>query len=318
MDSLGENQPPTFGAGECRLYAGYIRIQTSYDEHALLPGIMVRYSSFPNIRYSASEYAKSKGKDSEAAEYMKNGIKANKLSFLLHYQFAEHEEGHHRISEVRTTLESLIENVKQEYEKMNKMAEFMKMQINMEEEIDTKMMSSEMAEAETQAIVDRQRKRKGQLEIIDHEHAVRVGKIADESTNAWIALMQAIRRAEGIKAARQVFAKARKAKPLSHHVFVASGIFFLYVLTLAMMEFHSNDDKVIATKVFELGLKSYPDKSDFVLHYLNFLIQINDEPSIIPSEISNYRCTSVIRTDSVKIISPSRETIIRTILQVRM
>src|SRR5579859_3508194 len=51
------------------------------------------------------------------------------------------------------------------------------------------------------------------------------------------------------------------------------------LLILAMMEFHCNDDKVIATKVFELGLKSFPDKPDYVLHYLNFLIQINDEPS---------------------------------------
>jgi cleavage stimulation factor subunit 3 len=48
-----------------------------------------------------------------------------------------------------------------------------------------------------------------------------------------------------------------------------------------MMEFHCSDDKVVATKVFELGLKSYPDKSEYVLLYLNFLIQINDEPSII-------------------------------------
>jgi cleavage stimulation factor subunit 3 len=210
--------------------AVYTRVIYAYKQAMMnmrfYPELWYNYSLFPNKRYSASEYAKSKGKDSEAAEYMKNGIKANKLSFLLHYQFAEHEEGHHRISEVRTTLESLIENVKQEYEKMNKMAEFMKMQINMEKETDTKMLSSEMTEAETQAIVDRQRKRKGQLEIIDHEHSIRVGKIADESTNAWIALMQAIRRAEGIKAARQVFAKARKAKPLSHHIFVASGMFF--------------------------------------------------------------------------------------------
>jgi cleavage stimulation factor subunit 3 len=45
------------------------------------------------------------------------------------------------------------------------------------------------------------------------------------------------------------------------------------------MEYHCNDDKVIATKVFELGLKSYAEKSEFVVHYLNFLIQINDEPS---------------------------------------
>ena len=177
-------------------------------------------------RYSAAEYAKAKGRESEAIEIMKNGIKANKLSFLLHYQFVENEEANHRISEVRTTLESLINNVSQEYEKMNKMADFMKLQLSAEEEADTKMLS-EVPEAERIAIVERQRKRKVQREMIDREHDIRVEKIAEEATNAWIALMQAIRRAEGIKSARQVFAKARKAKPLSHQIFVASGISLL-------------------------------------------------------------------------------------------
>jgi cleavage stimulation factor subunit 3 len=51
------------------------------------------------------------------------------------------------------------------------------------------------------------------------------------------------------------------------------------------MEYHASDDKTIATKVFELGLKSYADKPDYVLHYLNFLIQINDQPST-PNHIS--------------------------------
>jgi len=46
-----------------------------------------------------------------------------------------------------------------------------------------------------------------------------------------------------------------------------------------MMEYHSSDDKAIATKVFELGLKAYADKPEYVLQYLNFLIQINDQPS---------------------------------------
>jgi cleavage stimulation factor subunit 3 len=154
---------------------------------------------------------------------MKNGIKANKLSFLLHYQFAENEEDNHRISEVRSTLESLINNVSQEYEKMNKMAEFMKLQIDTEDETDTKLLS-EVPEDEREAIVDRKRKRKMQKEMIDREHDIRVDNISNEATNAWIALMQAIRRAEGIKSARQIFAKARKAKPLSHHVFAASGM----------------------------------------------------------------------------------------------
>lgn len=178
-----------------------------------------------DFRYSAAEYAKSKGRESEATEFMKNGIKANKLSFLLHYQFAESEEENHRISEVRTTLESLINNISQEYEKMNKMADFMKLQLDGEEEADTKLLS-EAPEGEREAIVDRKRKRKLQKEVIDREHEIRVDNIANEATNAWIALMQAIRRAEGIKSARQIFAKARKAKPLSHHIFVASGMDF--------------------------------------------------------------------------------------------
>ena len=151
---------------------------------------------------------------------MKNGIKTNKLSFLLHYQLAESEEENHRISEVRTTLESLIDNVSQEYEKMNKMAEFMKLQLDIEDETDTKMLS----EVPEGAIVDRKRNRKMQREVIDREHEIRVDNISNEATNAWIALMQAIRRAEGIKSARQIFAKARKAKPLSHHIFIASGL----------------------------------------------------------------------------------------------
>jgi cleavage stimulation factor subunit 3 len=153
---------------------------------------------------------------------MKNGIKANKLSFLLHFQFAESEEENHRISEVRTTLESLINNITQEYEKMNKMADFMKLQLDGEDEADTKMLS-EVPEEEREAIVDRKRTRKIQKEVIDREHEMRVDNITNETTNAWIALMQAIRRAEGIKSARQIFAKARKAKPLSHHIFIASG-----------------------------------------------------------------------------------------------
>jgi cleavage stimulation factor subunit 3 len=61
------------------------------------------------------------------------------------------------------------------------------------------------------------------------------------------------------------------------------------------MEYHNSDDKAIATKVFELGVKAYQDKSEYVIHYLNFLIQINDEPSTISSLFRLIsRCTGII------------------------
>jgi cleavage stimulation factor subunit 3 len=205
--------------------AVYTRVIYAYKQ------AMMNMRFYPEIWYSAAEYAKLKGRESDSIEYMKNGIKANKLSFLLHYQLAENEESNHRISEVRNALESLIANLSQEYEKMNKMAEFMTLQLDAEDEADGKLLS-ETSKEESDVIMERQARRRGQKEVIAREHEVRVDNIASETTNAWISLMQAMRRAEGIKSARQIFAKARKAKPLSHHIFVASGILSPVVLSL--------------------------------------------------------------------------------------
>jgi cleavage stimulation factor subunit 3 len=202
--------------------AQYTRVIYAYKQ------ALMNMRFYPEIWYSAAEYAKSKGRDSESIEFMKSGIKANKLSFLLHYQFAENEESNHRISEVRMTLESLITNLSQEYEKMNKMAEFMKLQLDGEDEADGKLLGETTEETEREGILERQRRRRGQKEGVEKEHEIRVEIIASETTNAWIGLMQATRRAEGIKSARQVFAKARKAKPLSYHIFVASGTSYVY------------------------------------------------------------------------------------------
>jgi cleavage stimulation factor subunit 3 len=200
------------------------------DENALYTRVIYAYKQavmnmrfYPELWYSVAEYAKSKGHESEAVEFMKNGIKANKLSFLLHYQYVEIEESNHHISEVRSTLESLINNISHEYEKMNKMAEFLKLQLDSEDEADAKLLF-EVPESEQDPILERQRKRKVRREAIERDYQTQVDRISEDATNVWITLMQAIRRAEGIKAARQIFAKSRKANPISHQIWVASGI----------------------------------------------------------------------------------------------
>jgi len=162
---------------------------------------------------------------------MKSGIKANKLSFLLHYQYVETEEANHHISEVRTTLEALITNLSHEYEKMNNMADFLKLQIDTEEENDMKLLA-ELPESEQEPVLERQRKRKAQRGMIDKDHQLRVERISEDATNVWITLMQAIRRAEGIKAARPIFAKSRKAKPISYQIWVASGIYLEFLVLI--------------------------------------------------------------------------------------
>jgi hypothetical protein len=45
------------------------------------------------------------------------------------------------------------------------------------------------------------------------------------------------------------------------------------------MEYHCNKDQNVAIKIFELGLKAFPDDIAFAVKFLQFLIQLNDESS---------------------------------------
>jgi cleavage stimulation factor subunit 3 len=91
----------------------------------------------------------------------------------------------------------------------------------------------------------------------------------------WIIYMRLSRRVESIRAARSVFSRARKSALITRHVFTAS----------ALMEYHVNKDAVVAVKIFELGMKSFPlDKdphsAEYILRYLDFLICLNNDNSI--------------------------------------
>jgi cleavage stimulation factor subunit 3 len=69
-----------------------------------------------------------------------------------------------------------------------------------------------------------------------------------------------------------VFSRARKSNLITNHVFVAS----------ALMEYYVNKDPVVAGKIFELGMKTFPLNEDegsteYILRYLDFLMCLNDD-----------------------------------------
>lgn len=45
------------------------------------------------------------------------------------------------------------------------------------------------------------------------------------------------------------------------------------------MEYHWNKEPSVATKVFDLGLKTFSEDVEYVLNYLDFLISLNDDSS---------------------------------------
>ncbi|XP_031552725.1 cleavage stimulation factor subunit 3-like [Actinia tenebrosa] len=88
-----------------------------------------------------------------------------------------------------------------------------------------------------------------------------------DPTLAYIQYMRFSRRAEGVKESRVVFKRGREDTRTNFHVFVGS----------ALMEYYCGKDKSVAFKIFELGLKKYINEPEFVLAYVDFLRQLNDD-----------------------------------------
>lgn len=45
------------------------------------------------------------------------------------------------------------------------------------------------------------------------------------------------------------------------------------------MEYHNSKDSTVAGKIFGLGLKLFADDAAYVSHYLDYLMQMNDDNS---------------------------------------
>ena len=83
--------------------------------------------------------------------------------------------------------------------------------------------------------------------------------------------MRFARRTDGMKAARKVFATARKSTDTcTWRVYVAA----------ALLEFYSNNNVKVAGNIFELGLKRFPESVPFISQYVKFLSGLNEEASL--------------------------------------
>ncbi|KZT55980.1 Suf-domain-containing protein [Calocera cornea HHB12733] len=217
---------------------------------------------YPEVWYMAYSYLVANGKVDEGAALLRQGCDACRTSFLLHFAAAELEESRRALPAAHALFNTLITNLSAQLAQL-------KQSIDAEAEaargpaIDSASAGQELSEDLRKATEEREERgarvwaRRGR-ELDDLKAAMQV---------AWIMLMRFARRAEGLKAARTVFGRARKSEWVGWQVFEAS----------ALMEYHCTKASDVAGKIFELGLKSFGDNADFVLRYLGFLISINDD-----------------------------------------
>lgn len=119
---------------------------------------------------------------------------------------------------------------------------------------------------------DKERRKAAQLDVIKAGTAMQITLLSKTITSVWIALMRAMRRVQGkgkvgdkVGGSRQIFTDARKRGRLLHDMYVAS----------AMIEYHCYEPEA-TKKIFERGLKLFPEEEMFALEYIKHLMLTND------------------------------------------
>lgn len=244
---------------------------------------MAQMRHFPELWYYAASYHTIGGRADEGLAFLKAGVAACPKSFLLTFALAELEEERENFTDCHNIFQALIKHLDDEIEDLTKSV-VAEVEAARGPEIPPAA-SSEMESDESDfARLVREREERGK--IVQERRGKDIQGVKTAAGIVWVMYMRFARRAEGLKAARIVFGKARKSPNVTWHMFEAS----------ALMEYHSNKEQTVAVRIFEFGLKLFSEDVDFVMSYLQFLLSINDETSeLCFAQATDIRCPSTLR-----------------------
>jgi cleavage stimulation factor subunit 3 len=258
---------------------------------------------WPEMWYEAAEWCYQsdlKEMKEEGDKFLKEGIKANPESCLLAFRWAaqveartDFEDGEAGViskgKAVREPFNTVLDAL---YDLTNKAKKREEQTVARAKDVFAAQQAAEDAargnsnngsddddEEEARAAEKRQQEKQAaldaQLKGISNASNAEIHMLKRTLSYAWIALMRAMRRVQGkgapgaaVGGFRGVFGEARKRGKLLSDAYVAS----------ALIEHHCYQDPA-ATKIFDRGMKLFPDDENFALEYIKHLVKLNDATS---------------------------------------
>ena len=252
---------------------------------------------WPELWYEAAEWCYENALSAEGDKFLNEGIEANPESCLLAFKKAnqveqrtDFEDGLAGVSAkgkaVRAPYMKLLDTLydlttqtkKREEHSIARAKEQFEAQKKADEAARALAQnnSTEADEEDEDAAAKRAKEKDdafhAQQQAISAGYNAQMLMLKKTLTFAWIALMRAMRRVQGkgapkedIGGFRGVFTEARKKGKLLSEAYVAS----------ALIEHHCYQDPA-AQKIFERGMKLFPEDEHFALEYIKHLIKLND------------------------------------------
>ncbi|KAJ7020973.1 hypothetical protein C8F04DRAFT_973367 [Mycena alexandri] len=203
-------------------------------------------------RFMAYFWTTSVGRKDEGLAILKAGLEANPDSFALTYAYAELLEKKKDpcdFTEIHSVYERLLRVLRVELERLTAVVS---------DSPGDDISEWVPAQPPTEEAVAERKKNQDDLPEFKKQYS-----------NAWINYMRFARRAQGHQACRDVFGRARQDEYIGWEVYEAA----------AMTEYRCNlaGGCMVATRIWELGMKKYSSDATYVLSYLSFLLMVNDE-----------------------------------------
>lgn len=248
---------------------------------------------WPEIWVDAAEFCFSNNREELGNDLLSKGVIANPESCLLAFKKADRyefttagEEGDtaairrgKAIKEIyKVLLDALYEALAKE--KAREAQEIARIESQYAGQAQQSLEESNGEEEVNEEEVAEMEKRKSQhLEAFKASSAEYAHMLKKTISHSWIAYMRSMRRVQGkgrpkdddLGGSRLVFGEARRRGQITTELYIES----------AYMEFHCYDPE-IARKIFERGLKLYPNDEQLALEYIRHLTNINDHTSKCP------------------------------------
>jgi cleavage stimulation factor subunit 3 len=249
----------------------------------------------PEFWYDAADFCINNDMETESKDFLEQGIAANPESCLLAFKRADRIEMSTAAEEGQDAVKRRGDAIREPYDNvLNALYELIaQVQAREEKAIARLQENFAMQEAKAEANDsdgdddDAKAANAGeaaleaQIKALQSGNQAQIEVLKKTLSFAWIALMRAMRRVQGkgkpgdvIGGSRQIFSDARKTGRITSEVYVAS----------ALIEHHCYKDPA-ATKIFERGMKLFPEDENFALEYLKHLIDINDATSTSPLKL---------------------------------
>ncbi|CAZ83898.1 unnamed protein product [Tuber melanosporum] len=238
---------------------------------------------WPEIWFDAAEWCFANGMDDQGVDFLNQGMVANPESCLLHFKYAERleattiieggEEALIRKGQlVRKPYDDLLNMLYEQVQKIQRKEKEELARIEDAFELTNPRNAEDDDEDDDPTTAATRAAKDAQVATLREGTKAQLQVMTKTISAVWINLMRAMRRVQGhgkvneaLGGSRQIFADARRRGKINSDVYVAS----------ALIEYHCYKDPA-ALKIFERGMRLFPEDENFALEYLKHLVAIND------------------------------------------